>query len=130
MAEKKSALIPLFRYEIAPCQPKPAAPTVSGKQLAALVQPRQGTSLDTFAEMIAAEVAIRVEKKLAARLRNTPAPVQPALLTVKDAASYLGRTEQAIQHLIASKELPVVRAGRRVHLHRSDLDLWIEKNKY
>jgi len=130
MAEKKSALIPIFRYEIVPCKPNPAATTVSGKQLASLVQPRKGTSLDTFAEMIAAEVAIRVEKKLADHFRDTPAPIQPALMAVKDAAVYLGRTEQAIQHLIASKELPVVRAGRRVHLHRSDLDAWIEKNKY
>ena len=56
--------------------------------------------------------------------------MQPMLLTVKDAAIYLGRTEQAIQHLIFSHELPVVRAGRRVHLDRRDLDAWIEKNKY
>lgn len=56
--------------------------------------------------------------------------VRPELLNVKQAAIYLGRTEQSVQHLIFQKDLPVVRAGRRVHLHRRDLDDWIEKNKY
>jgi excisionase family DNA binding protein len=52
------------------------------------------------------------------------------LLNVKQAAVYLGRTEQSVQHLIFQRDLPVVRMGRRVHLHRRDLDAWIEKNKY
>jgi len=43
---------------------------------------------------------------------------------------YLGRSEQSVQHLIFQKDLPVVRSGRRVHLHRRDLDDWIEKNTY
>ena len=56
--------------------------------------------------------------------------IQPMLLSVAEAAVYLGRTPQAIQHLIFDKSLPVIRVGRRVHLHRKDLDSWIEKNKY
>ena len=52
------------------------------------------------------------------------------LLNVKQAAIYLGRSEQSVQHLIFQRDIPVVRMGRRVHLHRSDLDAWIEKNKY
>ena len=56
--------------------------------------------------------------------------VHPALLSVKEAAVYLGRSEQAVQHLVFEKELPVVRVGRRVHLDKKDLDSWIEKNKY
>lgn len=68
-----------------------------------------------------------MEGKLAA---ITPNVVQPALLDVKQAAVYLGRSEQSIQHLIFQKDLPVVRHGRRVHLHRKDLDTWIEQNKY
>ena len=51
------------------------------------------------------------------------------LLTVKAAAEYIGRTEQAVQHLIYKRELVVVRKGRRVHVDCSDLDRWIEANK-
>jgi excisionase family DNA binding protein len=69
-------------------------------------------------------------------LRHLPASptaasnVQAQLLTVAEAAIYLGRSPQSIQHLIFEKQLPIVRVGRRVHLHRKDLDAWIEENKY
>jgi excisionase family DNA binding protein len=63
-------------------------------------------------------------------VRAVAGDVQPVLLNVKQAAVYLGRTEQSVQHLIFQRDLPVVRMGRRVHLHRRDLDMWIEKNKY
>ena len=42
---------------------------------------------------------------------------------------YIGRTEQALQHLIHKREIVVVRKGRRVHVDSSDLDRWIEANK-
>ena len=81
-------------------------------------------------EILAQKVAERVEEKILDKLEHLVPPMQPMLLSVKEAAIYLGRSEQAIQHLIFSHELPVVRVGRRVHLDRRDLDLWIEKNKY
>jgi excisionase family DNA binding protein len=48
-------------------------------------------------------------------------------LARKDSAPWV--LEGDIQHLIFDKELPVVRVGHRVHLHRPDLDDWIEQNK-
>ncbi len=78
---------------------------------------------------IAEQVAAQVKSEVLAQLQNPPR-IQPVLLSVKDAAVYLGRSEQSIQHLIFAHELPVVRVGRRVHLDRRDLDLWIGKNKY
>jgi excisionase family DNA binding protein len=76
---------------------------------------------------VAVEVATMLRGELA---RRSVSDVQPVLFNVKQAAVYLGRSEQSVQHLIFQKDLPVVRSGRRVHLHRSDLDAWIEKNKY
>jgi excisionase family DNA binding protein len=83
---------------------------------------------DKLIHAIADEVTAIVRAELA----RTPdhRHVSPMLLNVKEAAVYIGRSEQAIQHLIFLKELPVVRVGRRVHLDRRDLDAWIEKNKY
>jgi len=94
------------------------------------VQPRPNTQLAFVINLIAQQVAERVEEQVLEHLQHAAPRVQPVLLSVKDAAIYLGRSEQAIQHLIFSHELPVVRVGRRVHLDRRDLDLWIEKNKY
>jgi len=54
---------------------------------------------------------------------------QSRLLTAKQAAEYLGRSEQAVRHLIFQRDIPVVRRGRCVRIDRKDLDNWIENNK-
>jgi len=84
-------------------------------------------SMSVLVRAVAGEVASLLRLEFA---RLAPSDVQPVLLNVKQAAVYLGRTEQSVQHLIFQRDLPVVRMGRRVHLHRRDLDTWIEKNKY
>jgi excisionase family DNA binding protein len=81
-------------------------------------------ALAVLVKAVAEEVAAMLKGQLA-----RPVEIQPVLLTVKQAAVYLGRSEQAVQHLIFQRGLPVVRVGRRVHLDRRDLDIWIEKNK-
>ena len=88
------------------------------------------STLETLVQAIAEQVAAKVKIELAAHVSNSVRQVQPALLNVKEAAVYLGRSEQAVQHLIFDKQVPVVRAGRRVHIDRKDLDNWIEQNKY
>jgi len=88
------------------------------------------TTLQKLVDAIAGEVAARVKTEISVHLRHAINSVQPVLLNVKEAAVYIGRSEQAVQHLIFQKDLPVVRMGRRVHLDRRDLDTWIEKNKY
>jgi excisionase family DNA binding protein len=85
------------------------------------------TAFDGLAKALATELFERLKPEIA---RLGSPSVQPALLTVKEAGVYLGRSEAAIQHLIFERQLPVVRVGRRVHLHRRDLDAFIEKNKY
>jgi len=87
-------------------------------------------TLSILAQAIALEVAAKVKTEIASHVEQLVGRVQPTLLNVKEAAVYLGRSEQAVQHLIFERELPVVRVGRRVHLDRRDLDSWIEKNKY
>jgi excisionase family DNA binding protein len=77
-------------------------------------------AMTVLVKAVAVEVAAMLKGGLA-RL-STPA-VQPVLLDVKQASVYLGRSEQAIQHLIFQRDLPVVRMGRRVHLDRRDLDI-------
>jgi excisionase family DNA binding protein len=84
-------------------------------------------AMTVLVKAVAGEVASLLRLELA---RIAPSGVQPVLLDVKQAGVYLGRSEQSVQHLIFQRDLPVVRMGRRVHLHRRDLDAWIEKNKY
>ena len=92
--------------------------------------PPQTLHLYALVSAIAEEVAAKVKSEIASHVQHLAVRVQPTLLNVKEAAVYLGRSEQSVQHLIFEKELPVVRVGRRVHLDRRDLDAWIERNKY
>ena len=83
---------------------------------------------EKFIAAVAARLAVYLRHLLQAAGNGKPL-VLPRLFTVKDAATYLGRTEQSVQHLILKRELPVVRVGRRVHLLREDLIDFITRNR-
>ena len=78
-------------------------------------------SFDRLLELLA--------ERLAAKLSQDPSRLYPRLLTIEQAAIYLGRTREAVQHLVSSGKVPTVRADRRVFLDRLDLDKWIDDNK-
>lgn len=78
--------------------------------------------LEQFANLVAA--------KLAAELANDHrSAVNRRLLSVDQAAIYVGRTKEALQFLLAAGKLPTVRSDRRVFLDIRDLDEWIERSK-
>jgi excisionase family DNA binding protein len=81
-----------------------------------------------FVVALAAQIAARIIPQI--QQDNGRPKAAARLLTVKEAAAYIGRSEQAVQHLIHKRELVVVRKGRRVHVDRGDLDRWIEANKF
>ena len=51
------------------------------------------------------------------------------LLTVEEAAEYLGRTVWGVREMIYSGKLPAVKIDRRVQLDVKDLERLIERNK-
>jgi excisionase family DNA binding protein len=68
-------------------------------------------------------------EKLVAKLIREPNRLYPRLLTIEQAAVYLGCPVEALQEWISCCKLAVVRAGRRVFLDRVDLDKWIDEHK-
>ena len=80
--------------------------------------------LDMFADVIATRVAERVADRV-----GVANPVQQRLLTVPEAAAYLGRSKSSIQHLVSSGGLPTVRSDTRVFFDILDLNAWIDANK-
>ncbi len=59
-----------------------------------------------------------------------PSPsLVPRLLSVADAARYLGRTEKSIRHLVQRRKLSSIRGDGRVMFDRCDLDAWIQRNR-
>jgi len=63
------------------------------------------------------------------REQRTNRKVEKRLFSVQEAAVYLGRSDGAVRELAKRGALPYVKADRRVHFDRIDLDAFIEKNK-
>lgn len=84
-------------------------------------------TLDSIIDMLAAAIAAKLRADL--RGASGVASVTPRLLTVDQAATYLGRSKEAVQHLVASGRIPIVRSDRRVFLDVKDLDSWIDASK-
>jgi excisionase family DNA binding protein len=74
--------------------------------------------LDALADAIAARVVAQLNQS-----------AEPRLMSVNEAARYIGRSPKALRHLIANGTIPCIRDGSRVHLDRTDLDGWIEMRK-
>ena len=85
--------------------------------------------VQSLATKLVAEITAQVLANTQARARTSGERVEARLLTVKEAAQYLARSEQAIRHLVFQRDLPVVRSGRNVRLDRRDLDRWIENSR-
>lgn len=85
-------------------------------------------ALDALIAGVATRVIHRMDSILQ-QIENGKVPVLPRLLSVSDAAVYLGRSSASVRQMIFYGELPVIRHGRRVHLDKKDLDAFIEQHR-
>ncbi len=85
-------------------------------------------NMDALLDSLAEKVAVRLRAGMEQR-GALPPKVQPRLLSLEQAGQYLGRSRQAVEHMVRSGRLPAVKADRRVFLDRADLDEWIVENK-
>jgi len=102
------------------------------------MQPAPFTSIERLlqalggsaAELLSA-VEDRIVQKVAERLAHdaTGATIRKRLYTVEEAAEYLARTKDAVEHMLASGKLRAVRSDRRVLIDKQDMDRLIEENK-
>ena len=88
---------------------------------------RDAFNLDVLIDALAERVAVKVRAESSLGVGGPL--VRPRLLTVEQAATYLGRTKASVQHLISDGAIPVVRHDRRVFLDVRDLDRWIDSAK-
>ena len=75
-------------------------------------------------------LAKRVADQVCEQLGNgRTGPRTARLLTVEQAAEYLGRSKGAVEHMVALGKLPRVKSDRRVFIDIRDLDVWVEDHK-
>ena len=82
-------------------------------------------SIDPQSILAALEATIRAQ--VLAEEQAKPQTTGPRLLTVAQAAEYLGRTESAVRQLIHKRRLPVIRFDRKIRIDIRDLDHMIEE---
>ena len=76
------------------------------------------------------EVVMEVlAEKLATQLSREPSRLYPRLMTIDQAAVYLGSTREVMRRLVGPGNVPTVQIDGRVFLDRLDLDRWIERHK-
>lgn len=74
------------------------------------------------------KVPDKTKKKEAQRISN---PITPQLLSLKDAAQYLGLSPWALRERVWQGTIPFVRfpGGKKQYFHVKDLESFIEENK-
>jgi excisionase family DNA binding protein len=77
---------------------------------------------DEFFDAVAESIARRLKEKF-------DRPSEHRLLTLEEAAEYLGYTPAAVRHMVAKGQLRCVRIGRTVRLDVTDLERCIEDHK-
>lgn len=82
-------------------------------------------TLDSLMDVLAERIA----QKMGERSGLPRTASKKRLLTTDEAAEFLGRTREAMQHLAASGKIPTVRSDRRVFFDLHDLERWIDRNK-
>jgi len=73
--------------------------------------------IESLADAIAEKIAMRIGGSRTTATR---------LMTPEDAAAYLGKTKQALYHLVNQSKIPVKRIGAKLYFDRLELDTWIE----
>jgi len=87
---------------------------------------RNGFDIDALLTELARRVAAEVSLELG---QTSGRDVTTRLLSVEQAATYLGRSKNAVEHMVACGKIPRVKSDRRVFLDVRDLDDWIADNK-
>jgi hypothetical protein len=70
-----------------------------------------------------------IAERVYERLQRAQAHDGVRLLSVPEAARYIGRSATAMRHLVKAGIVPSVRRDHRVFVDRQDLDHWIEMSK-
>lgn len=80
---------------------------------------------DAFEAVIERAVETAVRKAL-----NISDATNRRLLSIEESAAYLSLSKRTMYDMIAARELPAVRHGKRTMLDLRDLDAWIEQAKH
>ncbi|SPE32051.1 hypothetical protein SBA6_170009 [Candidatus Sulfopaludibacter sp. SbA6] len=88
---------------------------------------QDGFNIDLLIRALVKEAVAETVSQLARD--GGSAPVKRRLYTVEESAVYMGRSLEAMQHMIGAGKIPTVRLDRRVFIDVRDLDRLIDQSK-
>lgn len=74
--------------------------------------------LDSFATIVAERVA---------GLMSNSSNTQKRLMTVTEVAEYIGKTKQAVYHMVSQNSIPHKYIGHKLRFDREQIDRWIDE---
>jgi excisionase family DNA binding protein len=80
-------------------------------------------------DLLAEDLARRICERIAPLLRESGGKITPRLLSIKEAAEYLGQSPGTIKNMLRDGRLHCNRSGARVLLDLRELDAWIERTR-
>ena len=86
-----------------------------------------GLTIDALLDALAERVAAKIRTELAQNGDSNQ--IKPRLLSIEQAATYLGRSAHSVRYLVATGKIPCVRLDKRVFIDARDLDQLIEAKK-
>lgn len=51
------------------------------------------------------------------------------LLSIKEASTFLGRSDWSVREMLWAAKLPYIKDGKRIFIDIIDLETWVERNK-
>lgn len=92
---------------------------------------------DRFTSQLIADVVTRLRPELKRLVvealeehdRGEKPRIVPKALNSREAAAYIGRSLNAMFHLVARGEIPCVRRGRSLRFLVADLDRWLLQDR-
>jgi hypothetical protein len=70
-----------------------------------------------------------IKKQVVIKEQGISNPLRPRLLSMKDAAMYMGRTVWGMRELYWSKKIPMVQDGKKIYFDIEELNGYINRNK-
>ena len=91
------------------------------------------TTIDRIAQAVAARIIPHLQNGSNGsgsngngRVPSVAPKIAVRLMTIDQAATYLGRSTLALYHLKSRREIPFVKHGRNLRFDRNALDKWLE----
>lgn len=51
------------------------------------------------------------------------------LLSIKEASTFLGRSDWSVREMLWAAKLPYIKDGKRIFIDIIDLETWVDRNK-